>query len=205
MIKWLVQTVRAKLNSMRKINDIGVKFGMLLVIEELKNENLSGKRYICLCECGNTHEALSSHLRSGKITHCGCNRYKGEKHSQWGGSGEISGDFWYSHVIRSANGSKNGNRERRSKDINIDINYGWELFLKQNRRCALSGLELTFPKVSKDKSYTASLDRIDSSKGYIIGNVQWVHKHINMMKNKYDQNYFIEICKLITKHNEIKI
>lgn len=25
-------------------------------------------------------------------------------------------------------------------------------------------------------------DRIDPNKGYIIGNVQWVHKHINMMK-----------------------
>ena len=37
-----------------------------------------------------------------------------------------------------------------------------------------------------------SLDRIDSSKGYEENNVQWVHKDINLMKNKYDNKYFIE-------------
>jgi hypothetical protein len=187
---------------MKSINDIGVRFGMLLVIEEVKIDKSSRKRYICLCECGNTHEALSSHLRAGRITHCGCEKYKGEKHTQWGGVGEISGNFWYNHIIRSANGSKNGNRERKSKELTIDIEYAWNLFLKQNRKCALSGIELNFPKVHKDKNYNASLDRINSNIGYVEGNVQWVHKDVNMMKNKYDQNYFIEICKLITKHNE---
>jgi len=44
---------------------------------------------------------------------------------------------------------------------------------------------------------TASLDRIDSSKGYVKGNLQWVHKDINMMKNHYNQKYFIEICKKV--------
>ena len=62
-------------------------------------------------------------------------------------------------------------------------------------------LELCFPRASKDKSWNASLDRIDSSKGYIEGNVQWVHQNINMMKNKFDNQYFIEMCKLITKNN----
>ena len=106
----------------------------------------------------------------------------------------MSGDFWDSHVKRSASGEK-GNR--KPVELSITKENAWNLFLKQNRRCALSGLELTFPKVSKDKSWTASLDRIDSSKGYIEGNVQWVHKDVNIMKNKFDNKYFINICKLI--------
>ena len=77
----------------------------------------------------------------------------------------------------------------------------WDLFIKQNRKCALSGLELSFPKINGDQSYTASIDRIDSSLGYIEGNVQWVHKDINIMKNKYDQDYFIQMCKLISENS----
>lgn len=46
------------------------------------------------------------------------------------------------------------------------------------------------------------LDRIDSSKGYIEGNVQWVHKDVNMMKQNYSQKYFIEMCKKIYETNK---
>lgn len=48
-----------------------------------------------------------------------------------------------------------------------------------------------------DTTGTASLDRIDSSKGYIKGNIQWVHKDINKMKNNYNQAYFINLCALV--------
>jgi hypothetical protein len=45
-------------------------------------------------------------------------------------------------------------------------------------------------------------DRIDSSKGYVVGNIQWVHKHINKMKNKYPQDHFIEMCRLVAENNK---
>ena len=44
---------------------------------------------------------------------------------------------------------------------------------------------------------TASLDRIDSSKGYVKGNVQWVHKDINKMKTDFEQSIFIKLCKSV--------
>jgi hypothetical protein len=46
------------------------------------------------------------------------------------------------------------------------------------------------------------LDRIDSSKGYIVGNVQWVHKHVNVMKNIFSQEMFIFICNQVSKNND---
>jgi hypothetical protein len=49
---------------------------------------------------------------------------------------------------------------------------------------------------------TASLDRIDSSKGYEEGNIQWVHKHINFMKRTYSQEYFIDMCKKVADNNK---
>ena len=50
---------------------------------------------------------------------------------------------------------------------------------------------------------TASLDRIDSNLGYVKGNVQWVHKHINVMKNIFNQDMFIFLCNQVTKTNKL--
>ncbi len=94
---------------------------------------------------------------------------------------------------------KNGQTLQFAEDL-------WKLFLQQNKKCALSGIELTFSKIRKDTTgKTISLDRIDSSKGYVPGNVQFVHKHINIMKNKFDQDYFISLCKSIINHDQTEL
>lgn len=184
---------------MKKINVIGKQFGKLKVIKEHSKTRNGHLRYVCECECGNVANILLTHLRQGTSKSCGCvNKNKiGQNNKQWGGYGEISGNFWY---ILKRNGE--GTRGRKKIDFDITIEHIWELFLKQNRKCLLSGIELVFPKHYQDKSYTASLDRIDSSKGYIIGNVQWVHKDINIMKNKFQQDYFINVCNLISLNNK---
>ena len=171
------------------------RFGKLIVIAEHSKTRNGHIRYTCNCECGNVANVLGTHLRQGNTLSCGCSRPIGKSHSLWTGVGEMSGDFWYNHIERSANGSK-----RKSIPLTITKKYVWDLFLKQDRKCALSGVELYFPS-KNGASYTASLDRIDSSKGYIENNVQWVHKDINMMKRIYTQKYFIEMCKKVAMNN----
>ena len=79
---------------------------------------------------------------------------------------------------------------------------------KYNRKCALSGIEIKFITSNSEycsKEQTASLDRIDSTKGYTLDNVQWVHKAVNNMKmNLTDQN-FINWCSIIHRYNLPKI
>ena len=92
----------------------------------------------------------------------------------------------------------------RKLAYNLSGEYLWELFLKQDRKCALSGQELFFPKawgVRSKTDITASLDRIDSTKGYIVGNVQWVHKTINVMKMDMSDSEFINICKMVANND----
>lgn len=48
---------------------------------------------------------------------------------------------------------------------------------------------------------TASLDRIDNTKGYLEDNVQFVHKDINRMKWAHSQQYFIELCSKVHNAN----
>ena len=83
----------------------------------------------------------------------------------------------------------------------------YEMWVKQDKKCKLSGLDINFKNINTKKTRhrfdlvcTASLDRIDSKKGYTLDNIQLVHKDINMMKKEYNQKYFIEMCKLVTDH-----
>lgn len=192
---------------MRRVDILGKKFGNLTVIgEEVKRNKHT---YIkCLCDCGKEHIADKYRLISGETKYCSsCSferRPKASTHHQWTGCGEISGEFWGMHILRNTVDSTISRKNRKPKEISITIDYVWDLFLKQNRKCALSGMELRFPKGWKDQTYTASLDRIDSNIGYIPGNVQWVHKHINMMKRTYPQDYFIQMCKEVAKFSSGK-
>jgi hypothetical protein len=75
--------------------------------------------------------------------------------------------------------------------------------LKQNRKCKISGVPLVFSKKCWGKDTTVSLDRIDSTRGYIESNVQWVHKNINMMKQEYTTEKFLDWCVKICLHNHL--
>jgi hypothetical protein len=80
--------------------------------------------------------------------------------------------------------------KRRNLKFEVTIEEIWNLFISQNKKCALSGVPLEFNK-------NASLDRIDSKDHYILYNLQWIHKDLNFMKQEYDQTYFISLCSLV--------
>lgn len=71
----------------------------------------------------------------------------------------------------------------------------WEI----SNHCVYSGVELKLPKTKGVNSqiYTASVDRIDSLKGYTIDNIQYVSIAINHMKNNMTHEETIELCKTI--------
>jgi hypothetical protein len=85
------------------------------------------------------------------------------------------------------------------RPFEISFEQGQEQFSKQKGLCNLSGILLGFSW--KTIENTASLDRINSKLDYIPGNIQWLHKDVNLMKGDFEQNYFLELCKTITKHN----
>lgn len=157
-----------------------------------------GRSYVKVkCICGSNISTLIpiSHVTSKKHKGCKkCSRFHTSK-----GFGLLSGEYW-SLIVSGANS--------RNYEFDITIEYAWNLYLLQDKKCALSGLKIVFEpncvhtkNVDFRRKRTASLDRIDSSKGYVEGNVQWVHKDINIMKNRFKQDYFIKICKLICKKN----
>ena len=94
----------------------------------------------------------------------------------------------------------NMRRQSIVKDIDknkVDVTREFleELFDNQGGLCALSGFPINLSH--NPKEMTASLDRINSSKGYEKGNVQWVHRDINWMKNKFSDKYFYKMCRAV--------
>ena len=87
----------------------------------------------------------------------------------------------------------------RNIEWNITFEYLADLLIEQDFKCDLTGWDIDAMEVNKN---TASLDRIDSSKGYIEGNVQWVHKMVNMSKQQYTQEEFVEMCTAVA--NKVK-
>ena len=184
------------------INDLKGK-----TINKFKILNDSGKRRMpgnnimwnALCFFCKTIKPLTSQELKKYIS-CGCKKSELQgktlrKVLNKGGYKEIFATHW-NGLIKNA--------KCRNLDFNLDVKYAWKLFLKQKRKCNLSGVDLTFSKKCWGNDTTASLDRIDSKKGYVIGNVQWVHKNINMMKQEYTTKQFLEWCKKVTTYNKLK-
>lgn len=87
---------------------------------------------------------------------------------------------------------------KRGLVFDIDAAYIEQVFKDQGGKCAISGLPIFMDWVAT--APTASLDRIQSHRGYVRGNVQWVHKVVNLMKLNHDEDYFIAMCMQIAQH-----
>lgn len=182
-------------------NLLNKRFGKLLVVGKLKNKNKNNRnrtKWECLCDCGSSTFVGSAPLLNGSTKSCGCLRKEVLSMAKWSGYGEISGQYVSGFKHRAKN---NG----RAFDVSIE--FLWELFLKQDRKCAISGVPINFVngrdnrKISRS---TASLDRIDSLKDYTEGNVQWVHKDVNFMKQEQSDEKFIDWCHIISNYQNNK-
>lgn len=147
-------------------------------------------------------KAIAAELRCAPVTlkrelaKFGITRFRNGKDSpRWKGHGDISSTYW-TQVQHGA--------EVRGLCMRITIEYAWQLFQTQGGRCALSGLPIRFGSRARHPSdiainATASLDRIDNDKGYLVGNVQWVHKAINIMKKTHSVEEFVRLCATVAK------
>lgn len=157
--------------------------------DNVKSKN-RGSWWLCECECGNQKIVRSTELLRGDTKSCGCgNRF--EKSVHYKGVGKLPYSK-FSHIKYNA--------IKRNLEFTITIEYAWGLFVKQNGKCFYTQKEIEF-RPRNSGFITASLDRIDSSKGYIEGNVVWAHKDVNIMKNVFSQTYFFELCKLIVDNH----
>jgi len=167
---------------------VGKKFGKYTVLKRAPNRNTRQSWWECQCDCGIIKEVRGIKLVRNEIKSCGC--WKDERDCvntwQWQGCGEISKKYW-SKLIKGA--------LNRNYEFSLQIESAWDKFIQQNKKCALTNESICFIRnYHKQVLQTASLDRIDSNKGYFIDNIQWVHKDVNKLKNNLNQKTLLNLC-----------
>lgn len=193
----------------KHIPELGKQYGNFTVIsEEIGRSNDQKILFKVKCSCGKEQFIRAYFLESGRQSCCkscsqrnavyanpGRGNFLGKEHEGIGNFTKTA----YSYFKRNAK------RRNISWSDELTIEYLYDLLLKQNKKCALTGvhIDLTESRKSSNVNFelmTASIDRIDSKKGYEPNNIQWVHKDINRMKWAFSQNQFIEMCQLVVNH-----
>lgn len=144
----------------------------------------------CKCVCGNIVKIRKDHILTGHTKSCGCLKVKIKSKS----CKYITGTIF--STIKT-------NAKARNIVFDLTIEYLEELLIKQNHKCALSGLPIIIAQTNIERKSginTASLDRKNSNNGYVKNNVQWVHKDVNWMKQDFDEEYFKFLCLEIVKN-----
>jgi hypothetical protein len=187
-------------------SSIGTRFNRWTVIEYIGDNKTSNGLVKCKCDCGTELDVRYYDLVSGQTKGCNscskiersknCGKYErkiGKENWKFNGYEKISGHYW--SVVKSR-------AKKRGNELSISIEYAYQILEKQNFKCAISRLDIYLPK-SDNKKWTATLDRIDSTKGYIENNVQWLHKDINTMKWAFTQDQFLNYCRIIVENNKV--
>ena len=198
----------------------GKKFGLLkpvrlISIEKKQHGHNQYSSYIynweCECDCGTmcekTDRSLRHHDYNSTIKNsCGC---ENKKFARW-----ESLDIIPRHFNRIKTSAK-----RRKLEFDLTPEFLHELFHKQKSRSAISGRELLMPDkkgkgtglsqcVSDNRDLIASLDRIDSSKGYTKDNVWWISRRENSCKMDLSiedmEQFFIDGCEYLEESRRIR-
>lgn len=154
------------------------------------------------CSCGHIGTRRKDHVLSGKSKECKrCASKRTAKKFGMPRTFKGVGGLGKTFFNRIKYGAK-----KRDIPFDLTVEFLWNLYLKQEMRCALTGLAIEIVPETKNTApdyerFTASLDRIDSSLGYTEQNVWWVHKEINRFKNNYSLDQFLTMCRLVATHH----
>lgn len=151
-----------------RLNLVNQRFGRL-VVSKFHSKRQRASYWECLCDCGTTVIVRSGELRRGKSKSCGCYRRdlriaNNTTHGKYHTPEHL---LWRAAKMRA-----------KKKGLSFDIE-SQDIKIPEN--CPLLGIKL---QQSKDRlaPNSPSLDRLDTSRGYVRGNV-WVISHAaNRMK-----------------------
>lgn len=161
-----------------KFDLTGQKFNRLTVISKSEKRNNNREVYwCCICECGNTTEVTSCHLRKEYIRSCGClqiEKVKDRSSTLKQNNPEMYSK-WVSMKSRCDNENDNSHVNYGARGITYDIQ--WQQF------------DNFFNDMNVGFSVGLELDRVDVNGNYEKSNCRWVdHSENNFNKRRQSNN-----------------
>ena len=148
---------------MGKIKDLkGITFGRLVVIERAGNEEGGRAKWLVQCICGKNKVVSSRSLINGNATSCGC--YKREKLIE-----RRSLNYGSATKSRLFSQYKTG-AKRRGLVFELNIEQFLELTSRDCYYCGTEPKLVVKHKTNNGDYVYNGIDRVDSSKGYILEN-----------------------------------
>lgn len=95
------------------------------------------------------------------------------------------------------------NNPERFGNYDVTVEYLIEIWNKQSGQCVYTKSKLVLPKFPEytkvNSNYKASIDRIDSSKGYQKGNIQFISDMMNQFKSDVAKEEIEEFISIVSK------
>jgi len=172
----------------RKINEIGNRYGRLVVIGEAGKTPQGQYRWKCLCDCGNEKVVRGVHLRDERTKSCGCI----SRERVILPFGQAAFNQLFLHCKHSA----------KRRDLSFELTKEDFSFLtKMNcHYCGIIPAQIKYKKKGNGVYIYNGLDRVDNNKGYILGNVVPCCGICNSMKRVMTTSEFREHLLRIIKY-----
>lgn len=109
------------------------------------------------------------------------------------------------HITKYSNYKKAKGKKlnKAALEVKIDCDYLLDLYRKQKGRCAILDIPMTHVF---NNLRSMSVDRIDSDKGYVPGNVQLVTQFVNMAKKHYSNDDVNDVlCEFIARRLDERV
>lgn len=162
---------------------------------EVNRNARKGRKTFCSSSC------------TGKFWAKTYDNFGDKKHAPFSGHTVVNGRkrdeySMFKEFFRSSRANSNDTKTSKEHSITLqDLKEQWE---KQKGICPYTGWTLKIKSWSGQKlektTDRASLDRIDSSKGYIKGNIQFVSLIAQYAKNGWDETVIKTFCEAVVKN-----
>lgn len=178
---------------MKRIDLLGMRFGRLVVVKESPIRTSGRVHWDCLCDCGKTVTVASASLKNGLTKSCGClhseiSSAKAKRlwdEGKWSTRQNFSNDAISDNAVLNEiyAGYKVG---AKSRGYSFDIDGATFIDLT-SKPCYYCGEQPKNTRIRGNGSIVSEykyngIDRVDNSKGYIIGNVVPCCKKCNNIK-----------------------
>lgn len=104
------------------------------------------------------------------------------------------------HRGRSAENFLRALCTKKSERRHLKLQTLVDLYEKQNGRCAISGVEMTYLCGVGKVDTNISIDKINPTNGYVEGNIQLVCHRVNIMKLDKSKDDLLAWCKKIIEN-----
>lgn len=156
------------------------------------NPNISGIIFSSMKVCAYCENEFESNAYRGKYCSLSCgkrDRYE---------SSVLNSEWRLNRLVSMA---KNRATTKRVA-FNIDTEYVYSLWNKQDGKCAVSGLDLdlTMSDRYSTNPQAPSIDRIIPALGYVRGNIRIVCYQVNIALSEYGEEQLMKMCKAIVAY-----